>query len=217
MPRACSPWRGRSPPRCPPSVHAGGPAQGQLRVRGRSRPGAEQGRLPAAGRVHAHLQLWQRHQELGHRQPDGRRARGREGRAGAAGRRHPGQWPHPGLHARVSCCSAARHRSGPAPCSTSRHGARSPGARSTSSASRSRTCSWSATASTMPSATGSCLSSARWRAQQPAARGGGCRSGGAPAAHGLQGTTLVAVQHGCRLGLARHRRRRHQTGCLDRC
>ena len=36
-----------------------------------------------------------------HRQPDGRRAGGRERRAGPAGRRHPGQRPHAGLHPRV--------------------------------------------------------------------------------------------------------------------
>ena len=107
----------------------------------------------------------ERHHQLRHRQPDGRCARRREGRARAPGRRHPGHRPDPGLHPRVPARARRRPGSGPAPCSTSRRAARSRPARSTSSASRSRTCSWSATASTTPSATASCPSSLGSRAE----------------------------------------------------
>ena len=109
--------------------------------------------------------------QLGYRQPDGRRARRGARRARPAGRRHPGQWPDAGVHPRVP----ARAQSGqgldlhPARQAVAARGRVR--ARSTSSASQFRTCSSSATASTMPSAIASCRSSARWRVERAQAQG----------------------------------------------
>ena len=135
-------------------VHLRGTAAGQLRVRGRSGAGAEPAWLRATGRVHAGVELRARHEELGHREPDGRCAAGGARGARAAGGRHPRYRPDAGLHPqlpdRAGCHAGRTARSW-----TSRRGARWR-ARPTSWASPSRTCSSSATASTGPSVTGIC-------------------------------------------------------------